>query len=459
MAFYFFSYFRQLIAIAAAVFVLIQLVRLMLMYRHSMVSLRLVSFRRLFFKKRGLGIYFLILLVIYAALTPFMCGYRSQMLLSLNYSNAYQGLNPNGTRYNQAVILSDEILEFAIKKGAFENVTASDLKEALKVVPVAEGSSSDPNEYYISTQYKISYSAVPATAKLDGKLACQLVLEAYKEWFIQNYSLNTSLLEVDFESIRRLDYLDIYETLSTKAGNIGQFMLTMAESNPNFRSEHTGETFSTLCQRAYTVRDVMAENLYAYVLEHGVSKDKGTYLGRLSFENTMLGFESDKERASNQNNLEAISMYENDIATAVLVPTYDENSQYYMSRTRIGVDDFASRAENHATAMTEIRSQIAENMHVASMLTEVTPNASDMDTADVLVLQIETELSNIIEDIITTIREYNEQVTNQYMSIGEVPRYSPIMDVIKTSVIWWGIAIVLVYLGYIIKDLLKEEKL
>ena len=38
-------------------------------------------------------------------------------IVSLNYSEASQALNSNGTRYNMAEIISDEVVERAIKKG------------------------------------------------------------------------------------------------------------------------------------------------------------------------------------------------------------------------------------------------------------------------------------------------------------------------------------------------------
>ena len=48
-------------------------------------------------------------------------------VISLNYSEASQALNSNGTRYNMAEIISDEVIEMAIEKGAFENVKVKDL--------------------------------------------------------------------------------------------------------------------------------------------------------------------------------------------------------------------------------------------------------------------------------------------------------------------------------------------
>ena len=94
--------------------------------------------------------------------------------------------------------------------------------------------------------------------------------------------------------------------------------------------------------------------------------------------------------------------------------------------------------------MTSIRSQIANNLHVASMLADITPGAENIATADELIDQIETELDRVIDNIIVTIREYNESITNQYMDISEVSEVSSWMSSLKDVLIWWvGIAVLL----------------
>ena len=74
-------------------------------------------------------------------------------IVSLNYSEASQALNSNGTRYNMAEIISDEVLEKAIEKGAFKNVTVNQLKNCLSVYPCVQGGVEDESQYHISTEF------------------------------------------------------------------------------------------------------------------------------------------------------------------------------------------------------------------------------------------------------------------------------------------------------------------
>ena len=60
-------------------------------------------------------------------------------VVALNYSEASQAQNSNGTRYNMAEIICDEVIDKAIELGALENVTVKQLKECLSVYPYIQG--------------------------------------------------------------------------------------------------------------------------------------------------------------------------------------------------------------------------------------------------------------------------------------------------------------------------------
>ena len=55
--------------------------------------------------------------------------------ITLNYAEASEGENANGTRFNMSEILSDEVITRAIEKGALKNVTSSQLVSSLSVGP------------------------------------------------------------------------------------------------------------------------------------------------------------------------------------------------------------------------------------------------------------------------------------------------------------------------------------
>ncbi len=430
MKYYIVTYQKNLVVIC---FVLLAAYGLIYALKNKNIRLRnVLSYRYHVFRgKLPLTLLVCLILIVNLIVTPAQAQFNNSAVISLNYSSASSGLNPNGTRFNQTDMLSDKVLEKAIKKGAFENIGADDLKKTLRVVPVVQAENIEDQEYYISTQFRLMYEASRDTRHLDGRLVVQMVAEAYKEYFIETYSDNISILNLDFEKYNENDYLDIVQCLTMTANEIGQYMTEMSYEEPAFQSSVSNETFGSVADSAYSIGSVMTENLEAHILENAVSKEKGIYLGRLLFENQNLDFDAQKESMSNQNNLYAIEMYENDMARTVLVPTYDTEAQFYMSRTKIGVDDFAEAAEEHAAKMTSLRSEIASKNYVYQMLSAKDASPSALSKADALVLQIEGELITVAEKAKALVKEYGATQANQYMTIS-IP--SAEMEMVKNLV-------------------------
>ena len=88
-------------------------------------------------------------------------------VVALNYSEASQAQNSNGTRYNMAEIICDEVVEKAIETGALENVTVKQLKNCLCVYPYVQGDVNDKSNYHISTEFIVEYHASKHTDHLD----------------------------------------------------------------------------------------------------------------------------------------------------------------------------------------------------------------------------------------------------------------------------------------------------
>ena len=119
--------------------------------------------------------------------------------ISFNYSEASLGLNPNKTRFNAYEIVSDEVMERAIRRvGLQDSLTASQLAECLYLSP--DGTGSANGSEYISTNYYLSIN----TRKLNlGNRKptdlLQSVCESYREIFLSNYCDNQSILKEKLE--------------------------------------------------------------------------------------------------------------------------------------------------------------------------------------------------------------------------------------------------------------------
>lgn len=399
--------------------------------KRSMTLIKTVLSNYHVFKEKNLLILSILLVfLLNCFMVPLKEQQNTKAEISLNYTKASQGLNPNGSRYNPSSILNTEVLERAIQKGAFQNITAKDLRKTLRITPKIQGASYDESAYFISTQFVLSYYSDQNTAHLNGETLLSVTAEAYKEWFITTYSENTSALNQDLTEIEDEDYLDIARHLKMRANLIANYMERLEREAPSFQSSSIGETFQSIVSQARRVEEVMAERLEAYLLENGVSKSPNFYQVRLSFQNVFSYFDSLKAERSNQNNLEAISMYEDDMAQIVLVPTYDTSYQFYMSQTRIGIDDFAKAAESYANKKSSINNDIAQNDHVIQQLSMHHGSGGTDEKAQLLIEQMEGELKKLEEKARILAEEYNEEQANNYISIHVIPLEEKVLKIL-----------------------------
>ena len=380
----------------------------------------------------------------------------ARAVISLNYDGASRGLNPNSTRFNQSDMLSDEVLKRTIEKGNVEGISAAEgLKEVLEIVPLEYSDTGD--DYHVSTEYSVQYHANKEAADLDGRVLVQQFCEAYREWFIEQYSMNIESLNVDYEMIEQEDYLDICDYLSASASFITNYMDTMAEKESTFYSSTIDETFQSVGSKAQNINDTMIENLRAHVMEYGVSKDVITYMGRLIIENVFLNFDAQKYQMSNANWITGIQKYADDLARIVLVPTYDTDGQFYMSQTKIGIDNFAEEAEDYADKLTETNSSMARNDHLYEQLSGNKMSEGAVNKAEGLIENIVTELEETADEARALILEYEAKQANGYMTIQMDPGNNIYKDVIKEAVRNALVLFFLLHLVCFISDLKKER--
>lgn len=337
-------------------------------------------------------------------------------LITLNYGKASNGQNANGTRYNMSQILCDEVLQRAIDKGAWEDVTPAQLKDCLTVEPLVQGDSSNEESYHIATEFLLNYTADRHTAHLDAETVVQLVSSAYKDYYIEQYTGDLDVLDVPVQSedFDQMDYLDAVTYLENQAYEIENYMYGLNEENSSFVSS-TGETFSAVAEKTANLSEEQIQNgLKAYILYYGISKDPENYIGRLQYQNKLLDYDRQKETASFTVRQDAISLYAEEMARIVLVPTWDDEGQYYMGRTKIGVDDMSTEAETHSQSAADNLKTIEENNAVIADLEGRTATTSAQ--VETMIDEITGLLQSYAEQAKAITREYTQSTMNQCIS-------------------------------------------
>lgn len=341
---------------------------------------------------------------------------EGSITIGLNYAKASRGLNPNGTRFNTYDILSDEVLEKAIANGGMGDLTPQQLRAALSVEPLEAGRVS-AERYYVATEYVLSYSATEKTEHLNGSAVVEAVAAAYYDSFTAQYSRKTVVMEPDFSRVAEADYLDKVELLKKFAADIAGYLDMCSDDNMTY-AYTDGETFSSLAAKVESLSKVELERLESYILVKGLSLNADQQLAKLSYLNRMKDISADKNSVSYRIHLDAIKMYERDMATIVLIPTRDDEGEFYMSRTKVGVDVFADKAENYSKDASNALAYISANNYAMDQLSTSTATEADYATADAMVDAICANLGAYARKGLDMAADYDANTTGEQLTLS-----------------------------------------
>lgn len=340
-------------------------------------------------------------------------------VVALNYSEASQAQNSNGTRYNMAEIICDEVVEKAIKMGAFENVTVKQLKNCLSVYPYVQGDVNDESNYHISTEFVVEYNASKHTEHLNAENVILLVTSAYKEYYIEKYTDKFSLKKQEEKpDFSTMEYMDIVSYLSKESTEVLNYLYGMARKSQSFVTENN-TTFNSIAGKVHQFKETQIEqNLKSLILQYGIARDEADYIDRLSYQNKNTDFDRQKNAVSFDLCNEAIDMYAEEMTRVVLVPTWDGSGKYYMGRTKVGIDELSVMATTFSNNVAVNNKEIMDNELVIEKMQTVTDSASAHEQADALIAAIDKSIDDFAAEAIRAGREYSNYTMNQCVAVS-----------------------------------------
>ncbi|MBE7024125.1 MAG: hypothetical protein E7412_06660 [Ruminococcaceae bacterium] len=355
--------------------------------------------------------------MIYGIFNHFELKKSVHAIVSLNYSEASQALNSNGTRYNMAEVICDEVVERAIKKGALKKVTVKQLRNCLVVYPCVQGGVGDESQYHISTEFAVEYHASKDTAHLDSENVIKLITSAYKEYYIEKYTDNFSL-DAEKPDFSQMEYMDIVSYFEKETQAILNYLYGMAGKNPSFVTEN-GSTFNSIAGKVHQFKETQInQNLRSLILQNGIVRDKNEYIDRLSYQNKNVDFDRQKNNASFNLCNQAIDMYSEEMTRVVLVPTWDQAGKYYMGRTKVGVDELSVMATNFSNYVASNEKEIMDNNLIIDKISSNNQGTRISSSADALVESIYESIKGFEKEAINAGREYSRHKMNQCIAVS-----------------------------------------
>lgn len=337
-------------------------------------------------------------------------------IVSLNYSEASLAQNSNGTRYNMAEIISDEVIAKAIEKGALKDVTVKQLRNCLSVYPCVQGGVEDETQYHISTEFAVEYHASKDTDHLESENVINLITAAYKEYYIEKYTDNFSLEPEDpkFES---MEYMDIVSYLDKETTSVMNYMYGMAEKAPSFVTDNNS-TFNAIAGKIFQFKEVQInQNLKSLILQNGLARNKAGYLDRLDYQNLDVDFDRQRNEASFDLCNQAIQKYSEEMTRVVLVPTWDESGKYYMGRTKVGIDELSVQATEFSDAVANNKKEILDHGLVIDKMNDGQGGNASYQATDNLIESIYKEMRGLEKEALNAGREYANYRMNQCVAV------------------------------------------
>lgn len=342
---------------------------------------------------------------------------QASTIIGFNYAEASKGLYPNNTRFNTYDILDDEILNEVLATGEFGNISVETLRSTLSVEPLDAGEELSSEQYYVSTEYVLRYQAKMNTIHLPARKLVDTIANIYHQQFLEKYSRKSNILELDFTEYDQADFLDQIDMLEVMASNVVEYLNMMNIEAPLYFSE-TGETFASIASKVKNYQEVELERLASYVLTNGIARDKSQLLSKLGYENRMKIISYMKNMASYQVRLETIDMYERDMASIVLVPTRDEKGEFYMGRTKVGVDNFAKQADEAIQTAKQIQTDILSNQYAMNQIHTLELQESDLETMQRLMNEAKEKLFSFTEEGRQLVLNYDAETAGDFLTIS-----------------------------------------
>lgn len=393
-----------------------------------------------------------------------MCSYvynanQATEVIKLNYEEASKNQNPNKTRFNASQILSEEILEKVIERGAYENVTVDELASCLNLSSAFDNRGlGDVESLKVATEYSVHCSADVVKYGIKPKELLSLLADVYYEYFLQHYAENDQILNIDLDGVESMDYMDVDDYLDMKASELSNYIKNFGYEDSSFRLSSTGETFASLGEKIDNFSNVELERYRSFVLQNGLSNDKVDYSTRMGYENRLLQVKYEKNMAAYNVRLEGIDLYDSQMARIVLVPTSDLGNEFYMSRTKIEVDNFANEADDYLKKATELRVQMEHKQYADSQIQGSGASWNVYQQADAMISSMKTELESLAAQSKTLSDAYLQEKRNGYLYIALLEGSLQSMLGLKKGMIY-GVGFVLMLgVGFIFQDMRRQDE-
>ena len=331
----------------------------------------------------------------------FMCvlttvkSFSATTTMSLNYEESVTGKTPNGARFSESEFLTQEYLEAILQAtGLQDDLTTSELADCISISPTNSKLVTEEDDYYISSSYHID---LELPWSLWGKITAQDLLDqicrVYLKRFTADYRINATSLDISFD-YSDMDYEEIGSYFRMMIGRINNYLTVRNDQAGSYLST-SGQSYSAIQKQVQNLQGYTLSEYQSYIWENGVAKNNARCIDDLNELNRTLRWSEMSDSQKSDIFMNILDNYNNKMVSSVLIPTYDSDGSFYMSRTKVGIDDLALRANELLSSAVDAQKNITTNNSKITALEQPT-GARELQVAQSMVDTITRQLTSIV---------------------------------------------------------------
>lgn len=229
--------------------------------------------------------------------------YTASAIISYTNSGASEGLAPDGSEIDVTEIYSSQVMTQVFERMSLDqgNYNLDEVRSRVSVQPIVSEEEQAVQEAKNSageevtskpTKYLVSFTTNNHDSNSPEEFARQVLdtmLDVYIQFYGENH-INSLTAPNDISGLQDMnyDYLEMAEILEDSIDSTLSSIYGQYEQNTIFRSSANGYSFSDLYQEFSALKDVELSNVYAYILNNKVTKNKDALLAK--YENRIQEF-------------------------------------------------------------------------------------------------------------------------------------------------------------------------
>ena len=154
----------------------------------------------------------------------------------------------------------------------------------------------------------------------------------------------------------------------------------------------------------------------------------------------------------------SLKIYDARISGIAFVPTLDSDNEFYMGRTKTGIDNLSKISYQNGKKAAELKKTIDEYRDKYDKYSEAEASTDEMhDYADGMIADIEKSIKEISESAIKTDNEFITKKNNNYLTVSEPKNYSlPVVSPVKYAILFFIILVAGMRMLRVIKRLVLK---